>query len=218
MPDARAVVRPAPGDRDVLAARRAGQPRRAESARAGRGGPGLCSRRTAARSCTGGRWRPTRTRSSPARRASAHRRRSSPTSATPRPADCSREHPSLRAGWPALRAQRRDPGARPARARTGRRHAPGHGDTDSERFFALVTHVRGRAPTSARARRGRSMGGGPPAPLRAEPPARDADRAVGPALPRHARALGAPAAGRRAAGRPSPRARQRRGHGARAVR
>ncbi len=73
------------------------------------------------------------------------------------------------------------------------------GDTDSERFFALVTkatddHARRRG---RRDRRGRRVGRRQPAALCPEPDPDDRRRPVGAALPGHARAVGArPRAGR----------------------
>ena len=119
-----------------------------------------------------------------------------------------REHPPVRAARPPVRPQRRDRGPAGARGASSADAMPDvQGDTDSERFFALITReIERHAATSAR---------GSPAPPRwvaAQPPGLRAQlradhrsRAVGAPLPRHPRPVRARA--RAAPGRPPPRIR-----------
>ena len=135
----------------------------AEQSRREPDGTGLgCVRRpTGGRTSTSSRWRPTRTQDVRARGAGARARaRSSPTSATRRPAGSRRRTPTRSSSDGRLFAHNgviED--LERARARARRRPMRWcTGDTDSERFFALITREierdrrRRRAGSSAAAR------------------------------------------------------------------
>ena len=139
--------------------------------------------------------------SSPVRPARSARGRSSPTSATPRPAGSRPQntHPFEQDGR--LFAHNGVIGGLDRLdAELGSTAALVSGDTDSERFFALITREIGRADgdvgagITAAARVGRARAAG----VRAQPRADHRRRAVGAALPRHARALRPRALRRRA--------------------
>ncbi len=141
---------------------------------------------------------PTATGPSPRRPARRSRGRSSPTSASPPPAAWTCATPTLRTGRADLRAQRGHRGPRRLEAHLGEDRSLVKGDTDSERFFALIT----RETRRARRRRRRGHPRGPPAGsprtcrLRPEPDPHHPQGAVGAALPGHPRAVRPSAAGR----------------------
>ncbi len=120
-----------------------------------------------------------------------------------------RQHPSVRAGRPAVRAQRCRARPRPAR-RTARRAGRGgpRARSDRQRAGLRVDHGRHRRARRGRARRadgGDRLGRRAPAGVLGEPGPGHGDRPVGPALPGSQRAVAPSPPGGRHRGRAGPR-------------
>ena len=191
-------------------------------AAASRTAPGSAgSTPTGARTSPSSRWRPTRTRRSRARRASSSRRvflahiRYATTGGLESP---TRTRSSSAAGCSPTTASILE--LERLERELGADRALVTGDTDSERLFALVTREierHGGDVSAGIAAAARWVAEELPLyAINVDP--RHARRALGAALPRHPRAVGARARRRRPGRRPPPRRRQRRRHRARALR